>query len=87
MRLNCPVADDKTNLFKGIVQMRDDYKLKGATARMEINVEKDVAERIAAMEKHTGLSASELANTALKRFITHHSDFMPVSELTKVQRK
>jgi hypothetical protein len=67
--------------------MRDDYKLKGATARLEIEVEQDVAERIRAMEKHTGLSVSELANTALKRFITHHSDFMPVSELSKVQKK
>ena len=66
--------------------MREDYKLKGATVRMEIEVEKDVAERIKAMEKHVGLSVSELSNTALKRFITHHSDFMPTSELDKVKK-
>ena len=54
---------------------------------MEITVESDVAERIAAMEKYTGLSASELSNTALKRFITHHSDFLPASELHKGPKK
>jgi hypothetical protein len=67
--------------------MRDDYKLKGATVRMEFNVEKDVAEKMAAMEKYTGLSASEIGNTALKRFITHHSDFMPAGEPQKTQKK
>jgi hypothetical protein len=67
--------------------MREDYKLKGATARLQVEVETDVAVKIQAMEKHTGLSASELANTALKRFITHHSDFLPVSELNKLIKK
>lgn len=57
--------------------MRDDYKMKGATARMDVEIEQEVIEKIRAMEKQTGLSASELTNTALKRFITHHSDFMP----------
>jgi hypothetical protein len=66
--------------------MRDDYKLKGATARFEAEVEKDVAEKIRAMEKFTGLTASELANTALKRFITHHSDFLPPHDPTKVKK-
>ena len=44
--------------------MRDDYKLKGATARIEFEVEADVADKIRAMEKHSGLTASELGNTA-----------------------
>ncbi len=57
--------------------MRDDYKLVGPTARIEVEVEKEVAEKLAAMEKYSGLSRSEMTNTALKRFITHHSDFMP----------
>jgi hypothetical protein len=67
--------------------MRDDYKLKGPTTRIEVEVEQDVADKLRGMEKHVGLTVSELSNTALKRFITHHSDFMPVSELNKVQRK
>lgn len=57
--------------------MRDDYKLKGTTAKMEFELEKDVAEKIASMEKYSKLSCSELANTALKRFISHHKDFLP----------
>ncbi len=63
--------------MSGSLFMRDDYRLKGATVHFEVTVEKDVAEKIAAMEKKTKLTASELANTALKRFITHHSDFLP----------
>jgi hypothetical protein len=66
-----------------MLTMREDYKLKGATARVEFEVERDVAEKIRAMEKHTGLSLSELGNTALKRFITHHSDFMPAAPAPK----
>jgi metal-responsive CopG/Arc/MetJ family transcriptional regulator len=59
--------------------MRDDYKLKGATARMEIELEKEVAEKIAKMESYSKLSRSEIANTALKRFISAHKDFLPPS--------
>jgi hypothetical protein len=59
--------------------MRDDYKVQGATAHLDVQVEKEVVEKLKVMEKHTGLTASEIANTALKRFITHHSDFMPAT--------
>ncbi|MGK5085753.1 hypothetical protein WDW37_20885 [Bdellovibrionota bacterium FG-1] len=57
--------------------MRDNYKLQGAKTRMDFEVEKDVAETFSAMEKYTGLTVSELANTAMKRFIVHHMDFLP----------
>lgn len=57
--------------------MRDDYKIKGSTAKLEIEVEKDVCEKIVAMEKFSKLTRSELANTALKRFIVSHKDFLP----------
>jgi hypothetical protein len=57
--------------------MKEDYKLKGSTAKLELEVEKEVAEKIAAMEKHSKITRSELANTALKRFISHHKDFLP----------
>lgn len=67
--------------------MRDDYKMKGSTARFEVQVEAEVAEKIRAMESHTGISASELANTALKRFITHHSDFLPAADLSRFNKK
>ena len=60
--------------------MRDDYKLKGPTAKIQIEVEKQVAEILASMEKYSSLSVSELTNTALKRFISSHKDFLPPGE-------
>jgi hypothetical protein len=60
--------------------MRDDYKMVGQTAKVEIEVEKEVAEKLAAMEKHSKLTKSELTNTALKRFIAAHKDFLPVDQ-------
>jgi len=60
--------------------MREDYKIKTATAKLEVEVEKEIAERILAMEKYMKIPASELANTALKRFISSHKDFLPPSD-------
>ncbi len=57
--------------------MRDDYKITTDTAKLEISIEKDILDKLNQMEKHTGLTKSELTNTALKRFITAHNDFMP----------
>jgi hypothetical protein len=62
--------------------MRDDYKIKGAVSKIEVEVEKDVAEKLAAMEKFSKISRSELTNTALKRFISSHKDFLPPREET-----
>ena len=52
--------------------MRDDYKMKGALAKLQVEVEKDIAEKLAAMEKYSKLTVAELTNTALKRFISAH---------------
>jgi len=60
--------------------MRDDYKMVGPTVKIEVEVEKEVAEKLAAMEKHAKLTKSELTNTALKRFITAHKDFLPADQ-------
>jgi len=57
--------------------MLDDYKIKGTTKKIEVEVETDVAEKLMQMEGHSKLSRSELTNTALKRFISHHKDFLP----------
>ena len=67
--------------------MREDYKLIGTKARVDFEVEQDVAEKLRAMEKHTGLTTSELANTALKRFITQHSDFLPAVDMNRFTKK
>ncbi len=57
--------------------MLDDYKLKGATEKVEVEIEKEVKEILSKMEKHSKLSLSEMTNTALKRFISSHKDFLP----------
>jgi formyltetrahydrofolate hydrolase len=60
--------------------MREDYKIKTATAKLEVEVEKEIAERIQAMAQYMKIPASELANTALKRFISSHKDFLPPAD-------
>ena len=62
--------------------MREDYKLKGQTSRVEIELEAPVAEALMKMEGFSKFSRSELANTALKRFISTHKDFMPPATST-----
>jgi hypothetical protein len=60
--------------------MRDDYKIQGPVSKIDADVEKTVAEKLAQMERHTKITRSELVNTALKRFISAHKDFMPPAE-------
>jgi hypothetical protein len=57
--------------------MRDDYKITGAKKKVELEVESKVVEILESMEKYTKHSVSEIANTALKRFIAQHKDFLP----------
>ena len=60
--------------------MRDDYKIKAQTVKMDVEVEKEVAEKLKAMEIYSKFTVSELTNTALKRFISAHKDFLPPVE-------
>ena len=57
--------------------MLDDYKLKGTVNKVEIEIESEVAEILVQMERHINLTRSEIINTALKRFISSHKDFLP----------
>lgn len=57
--------------------MREDYELVEPISKMEIEVEKDIHETLQAMSQHTKLTVSQMANTALKRFISQHKDFLP----------
>jgi hypothetical protein len=57
--------------------MRDDYKLVGEVKEIKVNVEDEVALKLSSMEQYSGISQSELTNTALKRFISQHKDFLP----------
>jgi metal-responsive CopG/Arc/MetJ family transcriptional regulator len=60
--------------------MKDDYALKGKTAKLEVEVESEVAEKLRQMETYSKFSRSELVNTAIKRFIASHKDFMPPAQ-------
>ncbi len=57
--------------------MRDDYKLEGKLKSVNADIEEVVADRLKAMTEHTKLTAAEIMNTALKRFIATHKDFFP----------
>ena len=57
--------------------MKEDYPLKGATQEVTFKLEKDVIETLKKMAEFTKHSESEMANTAIKRFIATHSDFKP----------
>lgn len=63
--------------------MRDDYKISTPTASLTVQIEKDVLETIQTMEKHTKLNVSEIINTAVKRFISQHKDFLPADYSAK----
>lgn len=60
--------------------MRDDYKMKEGTVKVQLEIEKSIAEALVKMEKYSKHTQSELTNTALKRFVTQHKDFMPPEE-------
>ena len=49
------------------------------TVKVELELEVDVKNKLIEMEKHTKILCSELANIALKRFISQHKDYFPVA--------
>lgn len=57
--------------------MRDDYNLNGPTTKIQVDIEQDIADKLAKMEKETKFSQAALVNVALKRFISQHKDFLP----------
>ena len=57
--------------------MKDDYPLKGETVKAPFELEKEVLEILKKMSDYTKFSESEIVNTAVKRFISTHSDFLP----------
>lgn len=57
--------------------MKDDYILKGQTQTVQIELEKEVAETLKKMSEYTKYKEAEIVNTAVKRFIAVHSDFLP----------
>ncbi len=58
--------------------MKQDFPLKGPTEKVTVELEANVVQIIKAMEQETKNSFSEMTNTAIKRFISSHKDFLPV---------
>ncbi len=57
--------------------MKEDFPLKGPTLTVTLQLEKEVAETLKKMAEYSKFSDAEIANTAIKRFIAVHSDFLP----------
>jgi hypothetical protein len=57
--------------------MKEDYALKGPTVQLNVQLEKEVSETLKQMVEYTKLGESEMINTAVKRFIAVHSDYLP----------
>lgn len=52
--------------------------------KIEVTVEKAVAEAIKIMSQHMQIPEGELVNTAMRRFMATHSDYFPKSAKKKV---
>jgi predicted DNA-binding protein len=61
--------------------MRENYKFKTPSQKIEIELELETLEKLKLMSESTKFTNSELVNTALKRFIATHKDFLPVQPL------
>ena len=57
--------------------MRDPDKKLNLSAPVAVKVEKCVAECLTIMADYTKISADEIVNTALRRFIVTHKDYFP----------
>ena len=57
--------------------MKEDYAFKYEGIDANLKLEKEVAEALQKMSDYTKIPVSEMANTAIKRFIATHSDFFP----------
>jgi hypothetical protein len=50
---------------------------------MQVTVEKEVAELVKAMSENAKIPANEMVNTALRRYISAHSDYIPKNKKKK----
>lgn len=66
--------------------MREDYKITKPASDINLKIETQVIDILKSMEQQTKFTVSELANTAIKRFITHHNDFLPADMRDRTTR-
>lgn len=50
---------------------------KGPTAKIELEIAKELVDSLKVMENYTKISQTVLVETALKRFIASHKDYFP----------
>jgi hypothetical protein len=67
--------------------MIDDYKVNGTKGKLSCEVEQSVLDCLAQMSSKMRLSESELVNTALRRFIATHKDFLPAGFKPEAEAK
>lgn len=51
---------------------------QGELAELKVNIEKQLTEDLEKMSENSGLSVDELVAVAIKRFRTHHADYMGI---------
>lgn len=54
---------------------KEESEVKRAT--FEIEIDAVLINQVALMEKHTKISKTELVETALRRFVSQHKDYLP----------
>ena len=52
----------------------------GPTVKVELDLEREIADQLLAMEGYTKIAKSEIVTVALKRFISAHKDYFPDSK-------
>lgn len=57
--------------------MKTEFKKPEKTVKVELELDAKVAEQLTMMETYSKISRFELVDTALKRFISQHKDFLP----------
>lgn len=60
---------------------REPFKLE---TNISVSVEKEVAECLKAMADHMKMQQNEIVNTALRRYIATHSDYLPKNFKKKI---
>jgi len=53
---------------------------------IQVSVEKEVAEAIKIMSQHTKIPEGEIVNTAMRRFMSSHSDYFPKGHFKKLAK-
>ena len=57
--------------------MKEDYKITAETKSLTVNIEAELVETLKKMSVYSKFSEAEIVNTAVKRFVAVHSDFLP----------